>query len=169
MKRRFRLASVVVSLALAGVSCASPSAPAATPPEGPSSFLAGFSGARVVSSINATPDGASCPRVPTDLPPSRAARDGTFPGWSTTQITIDCDDTGDGTVLAQAWAAGIDAELNRLGAAASTTGKSGTASGATFTDTWEYQSSGLRGLITVRVLPAPEGRYWVVLRIFEPG
>jgi hypothetical protein len=107
--------------------------------------------------------------IPTDLPPSRAAKDSTFPGWSTTQITIDCDDGDDGTVLAQAWAAGIDGELSRLGAAAQTTGKSETDSGATFTDTWEYQSSGLRGLITVRVLPAPEGRYWVALRIFEPG
>jgi len=169
MKARVRLASAIVSLSLAGIACATPPPPAATPAEGPSSFIAGFSGARVVASINATPDGASCPRIPTDLPPSHAARDSSFVGWSTAQITTDCDDTGDGTTLAQAWAAGIDAELSRLGAAAPTIGKSGTASGATFTDTWEYQSSGLRGQITVRVLAAPEGRYWVIVRIFEPG
>ena len=49
------------------------------------------------------------------------------------------------------------------------TGTSTTGSGATFTDTWEYVSRGLRGLITVQVLPAPDGRYWSMVRIFEPS
>lgn len=169
MKTRFRLASAVVSLSLAGIACATPPPPAATPAEGPSSFLAGFSAANVIRSVNATPDGPRCPRIPTDLRPNHAARDSSFGGWSNAEITTDCDDTGDGTALAQALAAGIDAELSRLGASVGVTGRSETASGAAFTDTWEYQSSGLRGQIRVQVLAAPEGRYWVIVRIFEPG
>jgi hypothetical protein len=48
-------------------------------------------------------------------------------------------------------------------------GESTTDTGETFTDEWRYWSSGLRGQITVRVLPAPDGRYWTILRIFEPS
>jgi hypothetical protein len=167
MKAKLGLVPLAISLALAGAACSAKASP--TPSEGPSQFLTGLSLPAILTSINATPNGPRCLNAPPDIALSHEPRDSTFGGWSTAGLTTSCDDPGDGTALAQAWAAGITTELNRLGASETMKGVSTTATGAKFTDEWEYLSSGLRGQITVRVLPAPEGHYWVIMRIFEPS
>lgn len=171
MQTRVRLVAIALSLAVGGAACGlGPGAvPVATPAEGPSQFLAGFSVAAVAASINSTPNGPRCPKMPPALPSDQEARDSLFGGWTVAGFTAACDDPGDGTALAQAWGAAISAEIRRLGAEEAMAGTSVTASGAKFTDTWDYRSSGLRGRISVLVLPAPDGRYWVILRIFEPS
>ena len=167
MTVRLTVVSLVLSLALVGAACTA--APVATPPEGPSRFLADFRLATVVASVNATVDGPRCLDAPPEMSSSHASRDSLFGGWTDARLTTPCSDPGDGTALAQAWAAGIEAELGRLGANVSMTGTGTTPTGTKITSEWEYLSSGLRGQITVGVLPAPEGRYWVIVRIFEPS
>jgi hypothetical protein len=171
MHAKRRLISLVLSVALVGGACniATQAVPVATPAEGPSQFLAGFSLAAVGASINATPNGPRCLGMPSTIPTSHEPRDSFFGGWSEAQLTTTCDDPGDGTALGQAWAAGITAELSRLGAVVVMTETGVTAAGARVTSGWEYRSSGLRGRISIQVLPAPGGHYWVIGRIFEPS
>ena len=96
-------------------------------------------------------------------------RDSSFDGWSHAELATSCDDPGDGIALAQAWGAGMNAELLRFGVDVQMTGTSTTAEGASFNDTWEYVSNGLHGHITVQVLPGADGHYWSIVRIFEPS
>lgn len=165
MKARLKLVSLVLSLALAGAACTA--TPVATPAEGPSQFLAGFSLLAVAASINATPNGPRCPGTLAEAVSHSSG--GSTGGWSEAGLTASCEDPGDGTALRQAWAAGIAAELGRLGAVVTMTETGTTPSGAKITSRWEYRSGGLRGQITVNVLAAPEGHYWVIVRIVEPS
>lgn len=168
MKVRLAIVPVVVAIAVVVSGCVA--VPRATPAEGPSHFLAGFSVPRILASFEAAPAGPRCPEIQdSSMTVITIARDSSFDGWSHAELTTPCDDPGDGTALAQAWSAGIDAELQRFGADVPMTGISTTASGASFTDTWEYVSDGLHGRITVQVLPGPDGRYWSIVRIFEPS
>lgn len=52
-----------------------------------------------------------------------------------------------------AWGAGMNAEFRRLGATLVGGSVGTTAAGASFNDTWEYESNGPRGHITAQVLP----------------
>jgi hypothetical protein len=164
MKARLVQVALVLSLALVGTGCIA--APASKPAEGPSPFLAGFSTDAVVASMNA---GANDPRCPTTSISRSHSAGGSSGGWSEAALTTTCADPGDGTALRQAWSAGIAAELSRLGAVVTMKDEATMASGATITSRWEYESGGLRGQVTVGVLPAPDGQYWVTVRIVEPS
>jgi hypothetical protein len=167
MQVRLTFVAAAVAIALVGAGCQEAAKP--RPAEGPSPFLAGFSLARVVASFEAAANGVHCLETqPSSMALTTKARDSAFGGWTHAELATRCDDPGDGTALAQAWARGIDGELKGSGATDLGGGRSTTAAG-TFRDTWEYESRGLRGFITVQVLPAPDGRYWSIVRIFEPS
>ncbi len=152
--------SLVLALVLAAAGCS------AAPANGPSAFLDAFAPAAIESSINSIPDG---PRCPGDSEYERSQSDQGWDGGSSGAVlTTSCDDPGDGTELAQAWAAGIDAELRRLRADVLATGTATTATGVTVTDKWEYRSDRIQGRITVSVLVATTGGYQVIVRIVEP-
>lgn len=161
MRTGYALVSLLAGLAVVASACTA--APLPTPSEGPSQFLKGFNLPAVVASINSTRNGPRCPGAPPVMSSSA------INGWSTAGITISCTDPGDGTALAQGWAAGITAELGRLGAGVDGKGVGTTETGEEVTGEWWYTSSGLRGQITVLVLAAPEGRYWTIVRMFEPS
>lgn len=168
MSTRRTFVALAAAVALVGAGCQQ--APKPTIAEGPSPFLAGFSVQRVVASFEAAANGVHCPEIqPSSMALSTIHRDSGFGGWTHAELATPCDDPGDGTALAQAWARGIDAELEAFGADDQAKGESTTASGVTFRDSWEYESRGLRGLISVQILAAPEGRYWSIVRIFEPS
>lgn len=166
MRAKLRLILLALTVALVSSACA---VPQPTPAEGPSQFLAGFNLPAVVASINGTPSGPHCLNNPPGLSSTHSPRDSAFGGWTIAFLTTSCSDPGDGTQLAQAWGDAITAELARLGAQELGKVVGTTATGAKITSEWEYLSSGLRGQITVGVLPAPEGQFWVILRIFEPS
>lgn len=155
------LASLLLSSVLGGAACTAQ--PIATPAAGPSKFLAGFQLGQVVASVNATPNGPRCRNVPPVMPTS------SFGDWSEAKLTTACEDPGDGTVLAQTWAAGVSSELNRLGASVLGRGESTTTSGVTFITDWEYSSNGVPGHVSIQVLPAPEGKQWLIFHISEPS
>jgi hypothetical protein len=172
MKVRLTLMAVIAGIALVGAGCGALTQQVSTPepPEGPSPFLAGFSVPRIMASFEAMPDGPRCPEIqPSSMTVNTTGRDSSFDGWSHAELATSCDDPGGGTGLAQAWAAGIDAELRRFGADELGGGISTDASGASSKNTWEYASNGLRGHITVQILPGPDGQFWSVVRIFEPS
>ena len=162
MQKRLTRLVLLVSLALAGAACAAP--PTTTLVEGPSQFLAGFRVDSVVASMNATSSEPRCPTTSTE----RSHTAGAGGGRSEAVLTTACDDQGDGTSLAQAWAAGISAELDRLGSVVTMTSTVESTSGATFTNAWEYVSNGSRGQITLEVQAGPHGHYSMIVHILEP-
>ena len=163
MNRGQARSSLLLWFPLAAAACTS--TPTASLAEGPSRFLTGFQLRTVAASVNETPDGPRCLEIPPNLPMIQTTD--ASERWSEARMTTSCEDPGDGTALAQAWAAGVDSELSRLDADVVGKSESTTVTGETFTDGWTYSSSGLRGHISVEVLPAPEGRYWLTLRISE--
>ena len=168
MKIKVTLVTIAVAVALAAAGCQQ--APTPKPAQGPSKFLAGFSVPRIVASFQATSGGLRCPDIqPASMTVSTTTRDTSFDGWSHAELTTSCEDPGDGSALAEAWGAGVDAELARFGAVVPVLGESTSPSGRSFHDTWEYVSDGLRGHITVQVLPGPDGHYWSIVHIFEPS
>lgn len=165
---KVRLTMLAVAIAMVGAGCQE--APKPMPAEGPSPFLAGLSVPRILASFDAAAGGPRCPDIqPSSMTVITIGRDSSFDGWSHAELATSCDDPGDGTALAQAWGAGMDAELQRFGADVQGLGNSTTAAGASFNDTWEYVSNGLRGHITIQVLPGADGHYWSIVRIFEPS
>jgi hypothetical protein len=172
MKIRLTLMTAVVGIALVGAGCGAltQQVPTPRPAEGPSPFLSGFSVPRIMASFVALPDGPRCPDIqPSSMTVDTLDRDSGFSGWSHAELVTSCDDPGDGTALRTAWGAGIDAELRRSGADVQALGQGTDASGAKINDTWEYVSQGLRGRITVQVLPGADGHFWSVVSIFEPS
>jgi hypothetical protein len=117
--------------------------------------------------VSLTLVGAACTAVPVATPAEGPSH--FFDGFSLAAVVASINATPNGPRCPIPLAAGITAELRRLGAVEVMTGVRTTASGARFTDTWAYLSSGLRGQITVRVLAAPEGHDWVIVRIIEPS
>jgi hypothetical protein len=109
---------------------------------------------KTIAAMNRTPEG---PRCPANWEMSGGDNSEPAAAWLTSETTLSCQDPGDGTALRQAWVTAIDGELSRLGALVISDG-----AGVT-----HYRLGLNRGQVWLSVLPAPAGRYWVVVRFVE--
>jgi hypothetical protein len=83
--------------------------------------------------------------------------------WSMAEWMTTCEDPGDETALRQAWSTQITDQLQRAGVSLGSV-----VSGDGITDEWQYAEGQRRGSVDLNVLPAPDGKYWVQIRIVEP-
>jgi len=155
--RRLLLGAV---LAVVGA-CTTTTTVTQVPGGGPSRFQMVFDPGPMVQAINALPNG---PRCPADAGPlGNDTGNGSAGPWSRSATTLSCTDPGDGTALRQAWSAQIAAQLQRAGV---TIGMQGRGDGVT--DHWDYAEGSRRGFVEFDVLPAPDNKFWVQIRIIEP-
>jgi hypothetical protein len=159
LRRACNLSLVVAALGLAA--CTTSVTVTQAPGGGPSRFQLEFDPRLLVQQINATPGGPRCPGNPPEM--SNDTGTGAAGPWSTAQATMLCEDSGDGSALRQAWSKQIAGQLQRAGA---TLGMVGSGDGVP--DHWQYAEGQRRGVVDLHVLPAPDGKYWVLLRIVEP-
>jgi hypothetical protein len=163
LRRRLRRATylIPVIVALGFAACTSTVTVTQAPGGGPSRFQMGFDPRLLVQQINATPGGPRCPGNPP--PMSSHTGTGIAGPWSMAEWMTTCEDPGDGTALRQAWSTQITDQLQRAGVSLGSV-----VSGDGITDEWQYAEGQRRGSVDLNVLPAPDGKYWVQIRIVEP-
>jgi hypothetical protein len=159
LRRATNLIPVVVALGFAA--CTSTVTVTQAPGGGPSRFQVGFDPRLLVQTINATPNGPRCPGNPPEM--SNSTGNGAAGPWSAAKWMMTCEDPGDGTALRQAWSTQIAVQLQRAGVTLGMVG-----SGDGIPDEWQYAEGQRRGSIDLNVLPAPDNKYWVHIRIVEP-